>query len=220
MWSWGKYVRQETPPEFQQLLTDTFGVNDYGEPLYRIIWGQDPQHVRRVSKPGGGYEDQVLGGNVAGWLLQRWMSPAKWGSPKLFALVNRDPANGQLLFPYPEFGEYETLKNLGGAPLDFEIVNQTVPFLEAVSRLTDMQMLAWKDRQKELESRRDIDMITDRLMDALPTRYGPVSYGRGGCRTSLLDRKMHQIQEVWNRVDLRTLAPKGISQAKRRNTGE
>jgi hypothetical protein len=29
---------------------------------------------------------------------------------------------------------------------------------------------------------------------------GPVSYGQQGCRTSLLDRKMHAIQQVWNRL--------------------
>lgn len=189
-----RYV--ETPEWIQEMLTSIFGVNDFGDPLYRIIWGMTP--IRRVSKPEGGYEDRSC--NTPAWLLQRWMSPAKWGSPQLFDLINKDPANNQLLFPYPEFGTYEVLKNLGDKALDYEIIRSTVPFLQATSKLTNAQIRAYKDRQKAADERDDLNMITDRLMDALPTRYGPVSYGRGGCRTSVLDKKMEQIQSVWDRV--------------------
>lgn len=200
MWTCGKYERLTCPPEFQQLLTDIFGVNDFGDPLYRIVWGQT--ETLRVSKPEGGYKDQTVGGGLAAWLLQRWTSPAKWGSPAVFRMINVDPGNPtQLLFPYPEYGRYETVKNLGNRPLEYEIIHSTVPFLETISRLTDQEIQAYKDRQKELENKRDVEMIADRLMDSLPTRYGPTSYSRGGCRTALLDRKMHDIQTVWNKVN-------------------
>jgi hypothetical protein len=211
MWTMGHFERLECPPEFQQLLTDIFGVNDFGDPMYRIVWGQT--ETIRVSKPEGGYTDQTCGGGLPAWILQRWVSPDKWGSPKFFKLINRDPANGQLLFPYPEYGQYEMLRNLGNAPLDYELIHSTIPFLQAFARLSDAERQAAKDRQKELDERADVEMITDRLMEALPTRYGPTSYGRGGCRTSILDKKMHEIQQVWNRVDPRKLRhQKGFAQ--------
>ena len=207
MWLLGHNERLECP-EFNEQLTDTFGVNDFGDPLYRVIWGMCP--IRRVSKPEGGYDD--MSSNIPSWLLQRWVSPAKWGSPQLFRIINPDPANGQLLFPYPEFGEYETVYNLGDRLLDYDIIHMLVPLLDAISKLTDAQVKAWNERQKELENKRDVEYITDRLMDSMPTRYGPVSYSRGGCRSSVLDRKMHEIQSVWNRIDPSKLPPRGMSQ--------
>jgi hypothetical protein len=211
-WHMGVYERLECPPEFNQLLEDIFGVDDFGEPLYRVVWGQT--QTLRVSKPEGGYTDQTVGGGLASWLLQRKVHPAKWGGPKLFKLVNKDPANGQTLFPYPEYGQYETIQNIGNAPLDYELIHATVPFLEAISKLSQMQLDAWKERKRVADEQADVEMITDRLMDALPTRYGPTSYGRGGCRTSILDKRMDVIQQVWNRFTKSQLGklPKGMSQ--------
>lgn len=209
MWRLGNNERLECPPEFQQILTDIFGVNDFGCPRYRIIWGMQP--VRRVSKPGGGYEDMSC--NTSAWLLQRWMHPAKWGNPALFKYINSDPANGQVMFPYPEFGEYELVCNLGDGALDYELIHATIPILEAVSRLTDVQIRAFKERQQALEDKASTDKIADMLHDSLPTRYGPVSYGRGGCRTSALEKKMGEIQAAWNRLDPRKLKHvKGMQQ--------
>ena len=212
MVSIGLYERLEPPEEFNELLKDTFGVNLYGDPIYRVIWGQS--ETMRVSRPEGGYQDQTVGGNLPAWLLQRWMSPEKWGSPAAFEYTNRDPANGQVLFPYPEFGIYETIHNLGSGDLDYGIFNTVIPMLEEIMYLSFAQLQAAKDRQKEIENHRDVEEITDRLMDALPTRYGPTSYGRGGCRTSILDKKMKEIQDVWNKIDPRKLRhSKGIQQA-------
>ncbi|HEY5236602.1 MAG TPA: hypothetical protein VIJ14_10515 [Rhabdochlamydiaceae bacterium] len=212
MISIGLSERLECPQEWNDLLGDIFGVNWYGDNLYRVIWGQTD--TIRVSKEKGGYEDQVAGGNLAAWLIQRWTPPEKWGTPTAFGIFNIDPANGQLLFPYPEYGLYETVHNLGSAPLDYGIIFSTIPFLEELSYLSQAELRAYKDRQKELENKADVEMITDRLMDALPTRYGPVSYGRGGCRTSVLTKKMDEIQQVWNRIDPRTLPGVGFKQGR------
>ena len=192
----------ETPEWINQMLLDTFGVDDFGDPLYRVIWGMMP--VRRVSKPEGGYEDRSC--NTPEWLLQRKMSPAKWGSPALFRLINKDPANNQLLFPYPEYGFWEIIKSLGDKPIDYEIMHSTIPFLEATSHLTNAQIRAYKDRQKAAEEKADVDMVADRLYDALPSRYGPVSYGRGGCRTSVLDKRMEQISRIWDQFSRAQMA--------------
>ena len=199
MWSCGKVERHTCPEDFQQLLSDIFGLNHFGDPLYRVVWGQT--ETLRVSKPEGGYEDQTVGGNVASWLIQKWTSPEKWGSRELFYYMNTDPANNQLLFPYPEFGEYQTIHNLGDGQLNYGIILHLMPFLVEILSLSQAQVDSYRERQKELKNRQEVEEIATRMMDTLPTRYGPVSYGRGGCCTSLLAKKEHDIQQVWNRVD-------------------
>lgn len=201
----GQYERLECPEEFQQLLTDIFGVNVYGEPIFRIVWGQTQTIRVSIPSESGGYEDQTVGGNLAAWLLQRWMGPEKWGMPGLFNRTNVDPANGQPLFPYPEFGQYEIMHNLGAGDLDYGIINSAIPLLQEVLYMSDAQLQAAKDREKELKEKAQVEDITDRLLDSMPTRYGPTSYGRGGCKTSILDKKMHEIQQVWNRMDVNKL---------------
>jgi hypothetical protein len=211
MWTITKQRFLEPPDWVNEELLN-FGVNDWGEPYFRVVWGMSP--VRRISKIHGGYEDQC--GNCPSWWLQRWIPPDKWGSPRLFRAVMGDPTNSQTLFPYPEFGEYESVKDLGNKPIDYALFQSTIPFLQHFLSLTDVQVKAYKERQKELENRAQVEEITDRLMDSLPTRYGPVSYSRGGCRTSLLDRKAHEIQKLWDRYDANAVKrlQKGFAQGR------
>lgn len=222
MWSLGKEERLVCPPEFQRILTSTFGVNVYGAPLYRIMWGQCD--TTRVSNPYGGYEDYIMGGEPAAWLVQRWTPAEKWGTPEIFDIVCRDPVADQPLFEYPEYGKYETIFTLtikelkDGVlrvtpfPLDYSIIDEIIPFIDEAVQLSVAEQKAIVDRDKALKERAEIETITDRLMDALPTRYGPTSYGRPGCLTSVLDRKMHEIQQVWNRHARTKLRPVGMSQ--------
>lgn len=200
-WVITKQRSLEPPPWVNEMLRNIFGINDFGGAMFKVVWGMTP--VRRISKVEGGYEWQSP--NRQAWLIKRWVSPTKWGSPQLFNLINTDPANGQVLFPYPEFGEYETIKELGDRALDPEMMHSTVPFLQAIFTYTKAQVESYKERQKELVNRAQVEEISDRMMDVLPTRYGPVSYGRGGCRTSLLDQKIEQIQRVWNQYDKQQL---------------
>lgn len=208
----GKYERLEAPEDFNAELAIRFGVNVYGGPAFRVIWGQTD--TIRVSKASGGYEDYPRGGNVAAWLLQKWSPPEKWGTRTVFNIMNYDHENGQLLREFPELGEYETIAQL--PRLDFAVIDWLVPSLTKVLALSAAQIKAAKEWAKEQQNRQEVDEITDRLMDALPTRYGPTSYGRGGCRTSILDQKMSEIQKVWTRNEKQIragkLLPKGMSQ--------
>lgn len=223
MWAIGKEERLECPPEFQQRLTDIFGVNVFGGPIYRLIWGQS--NTFRVSNPYGGYEDQLEGSGQPAWLIQRWTPPEKWGTPEVFEIVNQDPCNAQPLFEYPEFGRYETIFVLNAKelrngilrvehfPLDYSIIDEIVPFLDQTLQISVCEQQAIADRAKTKKAQGETDQITDRLMDALPTRYGPTSYSRQGCRTSLLDKKMAEIQQVWNQQAKKRLRPVGMSQS-------
>ena len=61
--------------------------------------------------------------------------------------------------------------------------------------------LLQKDEQhKKEEHKKEVAKVEEILTENLPRWWGPVSYGAQGCRTSVLDRKMQQIQQVWDRM--------------------
>ena len=206
----GNYERQEAPDWFNRELEDRFGVSVYGKPFYRVVWGQST--TLRVSQQNGGYTDQTVGGDLAAWLLQRLTAPEKWGTRDVFEIVNVDPANGQPMFEFPEFGMYETLFNLGSEDLGISILEQTIPFLESIREITWQQAKAAKERIKEIKNHAEVEEIADRLHDALPTRYGPTSYGRGGCKTSPLDKKEYELEQAWKRLPKNFNPKRGFNQ--------
>ena len=67
-------------------------------------------------------------------------------------------------------------------------------------RMSAEEIQASEEAIEQAENTAQVNEITDRLMEEYPTRFGPVSYGRGGCKTSVIDRKMHEISKVWNRM--------------------
>ena len=70
-----------------------FGTNVYGENLFRIVWSEDrltTSYGKEVRKYGSGMDC---------FILEKWVSPEKWGSE----IVHDEEALG----PFPRRGEYE-----------------------------------------------------------------------------------------------------------------
>jgi hypothetical protein len=64
------------------------------------------------------------------------------------------------------------------------------------------------DREEDAKTLR----IADRLEDATPAFTGPVSFQRQGCRTSIIEKKIQQIEKNWARaMQFATLVPRGPS---------
>jgi hypothetical protein len=111
----------ETPaPVFDRLLR-AGGVNCYGQPNYRAVWGWN-----RLAWIGGKFADRDASGNllrevvelrrepkyatVNRWHLERWMPPATYGSPRQWYAQTIERENGlsiPALGPYPYRGDYE-----------------------------------------------------------------------------------------------------------------
>ena len=53
---------------------------------------------------------------------------------------------------------------------------------------------------KQMENKANLEELTDRMHENMPTYLNPVSYSRQGCRTSIIDKKCEQIQKVWDRI--------------------
>jgi hypothetical protein len=196
-----------------------FGRNEFGDPLFKIVWGQS-EFIRMGNvwrdKHGTerkGYRERYQCHGTPCWVIMRWKSPNHYGSPAMYYSGTFDDFSGMyILGEYPWRGRYEVMQPLARKefkdgklmiehfPLSHVLIDKLIPLMLMAQRMTYWEWKAANDLARQHEEKAQTDEIADRLMDALPKWYGPVSYSRQGCRTALLDRKMHQIQQAWDRL--------------------
>jgi hypothetical protein len=95
------------------------------------------------------------------------------------------------------------------------LIDVVIPLILAAQNMTLEQRRAVREFERQEEEKRKREQITEVMMENLPTYMNPVSYSMQGCRTSLLDRKMQQIQMAWDRLSQRGRRPvfrKGLTQ--------
>jgi hypothetical protein len=147
-------------PEWVDKELRRFGTNVYGEPIYRIVWGESrleligglwedrngEQEERRIINDRGESRDINLVREVAEyrwipkygiqrWILEKWLPPEHYGDIALWEMT-RDEKTGLLpLGPFPQRGEYEhsfTFEYKGQfIPLATEVVTEIVRLIEA-----------------------------------------------------------------------------------------
>lgn len=152
--------RHETPESVLRRLTVAGGLNWFGEPNYRVVWGWN-----RLAWIGGKFEDRDANGDflrevvelrlepkypaVNRWHVERWLPPESYGSPRIWYSQTLESANGlrvPALGPYPSRGEYEhcfTLEEVRG-----EFVQLTPTIAEHLARAIE-----WSRRQPKSRTR-------------------------------------------------------------------
>jgi hypothetical protein len=213
------------PPEFQERLTRMFGKNPFGEPNFKIVWTQS--HFIRMGnvwrdKYGNerrGYRDRYTCPTPC-WAIVRWRSAKEYGSPALYYQQTWDAVSKlYALGEYPWKGRYEVLQPLyskefkdgklvvDGMPLSHILIDKIIPMMLKVQSLSFIERQAAMEFARQEQHKKEVTEVTERMMDALPPWYGPVSFARQGIRTSLLDRKMEAIQKHWDRLTKRNRRP-------------
>jgi hypothetical protein len=210
------------PADMQERLTRTFGTNIFGEPYFKIAWGAS-EFIRmgnvwrdRQGTERRGYRERYLGHGMPCWCILRWRSPGSYGSPDLFYDRNFVPHTGlSATGEYPYKGRYEILQALNykefvdgkmivhNMPLTHLMIDMIIPMLLKAENLTRLEQIAaeiFARKHKEKEYKKELDEVTDRMMEALPTFYQAVSFTNQGIRTSFLTRKMEQVQKMWNQL--------------------
>jgi len=206
----------------------------------RLGW----QWKDRYGRERHGYRDRYQGDGNPCWMIMRWMPPAHYGSPatyyantwiacKAASEENRgydSPDGFYVTGEYPYKGRYEIVVPLMRKefvdnklviehfPLSHFLIDTLIPLIVMWQGLSRDEKEAARRAEEEAEAKRENDEITQRMMDSLPAWYGPVSFSRQGCRTSLLDRKMHEIQKKWDALARRGLKPvfqQGMAQGER-----
>jgi len=137
----------DTPENVAQRLERAGGINRFGEPNYRAVWGWN-----RLAWIGGKFaeRDPATGSlprevvelrqepkypAVNRWHIERWLPPEIYGSPRQWYAQTIERDNGvsiPALGPYPSRGEYEHCFTLEG-PLG-EFVQLTPSVAEHIAR--------------------------------------------------------------------------------------
>jgi len=123
----------DTPETVALRLARAGGINCFGEPNYRAIWGWN-----RLAWIGGKFEDRDEHGDllrevvelrqepkypaVNRWHIERWIPPEAYGSPRQWYSQTMERENGisiPALGPYPSRGEYEHCFTLEGPRGEF-----------------------------------------------------------------------------------------------------
>lgn len=229
------YQQYECPQEFQDRLTEIGGVNKYDQPNFRIVWGQGGQ-LECLYRSGGhwhsdteasfkGYRDLLIGGGTPSWCLLQWRDAIQFGTPESFYVSTHDDETEMKdLGEYPYAGKYQLLYNMcwrdmssgqmkiEAMPLNSFILDTVIPIILEARDISYEKTMASMKALKEVEDKKDTDMVEDAMRDAQLAFKGPVSYARQGCRTSIIDKKVEQMSRHWNKMvtNARTLG-RGLS---------
>lgn len=208
----------KVPDQFREKLTRVGGLNRYGEPNFIIVWGKS-YTVRRGgtwAQDDGtffkGYRDVVEDGRPC-WVLKQWKPPEVYGSSTMYFMENREESTGlQILGDYPWRGQYETVQPfvwrglvngkmvVEHMPLNSMILDMVVPIILRCQDANLLQRRAALDALEEKKQASMLSTIEAKRLDAKMAFTGPVSYSKQGCKTSIVDRKMYDIQKSWNQA--------------------
>jgi hypothetical protein len=130
----------ETPDTMATRLARAGGLNRFGEPNYRAVWGWN-----RLAWIGGKFEDRDEHGvllrerielrkepkypAVNRWHIERWLPPEAYGSPRQWYAQTVERENSvsiPALGPYPSRGDYEHCFTLEGPQGEFVQLTPTV----------------------------------------------------------------------------------------------
>lgn len=181
----------ETPADVALVLRLAGGLNRYGEPNYRAVWG-----ANRLDWIGGKWEDHDKDGNLVRevievrrvpkypqnrWHIERWMPPETYGSPALWAMQTMEAVDGQFvpaLGPYPSRGDYElafTLETSTGAFVQLTpmIARAFVACLETSREETPESVTEFKSKAIAKQDR-EYDSYADSVLNTGSTITGPM----------------------------------------------
>jgi len=191
---------KRAPADVAARVTRAGGVNLYGRPNFRVVWGWS-----RLTWIGGKWTDRDANGNIVReavelrrvpkylphdrWHLERWLPPALYGPPEHWYARTVEHDNGisvPALGPYPREGEYEhclTLEGPGGEflPLSagaIEWLIRAIEFSRAIPPGTRRRALL------EREAKKDTDYESwayDKLDDAVPAFHAQPFVTVSGC---------------------------------------
>ena len=183
---------KRTPAEIEQRLAQAGGVNRFGEPNFRAVWGWS-----RLGWIGGKWVDRdpATGGVVREvvearwvpkylpfdrWHIERWLPPEIYGSPENWNRITQETEGVQLvdaLGPFPSRGEYEhclTLEGLAGnfVPLDGSVCEWVVRAIEySRGQPRSASLRAIRDREEKKGTDYE-KWAYDVLDDAMPALHG------------------------------------------------
>lgn len=181
----------EPPPEISRILRIGGGLNPYGEPNYRLIWGQS-----RLDWIGGKWEDRDEEGNllreayevrrvpkysVDRWIIERWVPAETYGDPALWEMQTFETVDGQIipaLGPYPARGDYEAVFTLEDNAGNFVQITPMIAraFVACLETSREERPISRAERRSRAEEKanREYESYADSVLNDGSTITGPM----------------------------------------------
>jgi hypothetical protein len=177
----------DTPENVALCLERAGGINRFGKPNYRAVWGWN-----RLAWIGGKFEDRDEHGTllrerielreepkypaVNRWHIERWLPPEAYGSPRQWyaqTIERESSISIPALGPYPARGDYEHCFTLEGPRGEFLQLTPTVA--EHIARAIEFSRHAPRSRSRthlynraQREEQQYESWAYDALDDAVP----------------------------------------------------
>ena len=207
-------MRRLCPEWFQERLTRAGGINPYGEPRFKLVWGQS-ETIRTggyFAKDGFvGYRNIPAAQRTACWVIMMWVPPQLTGTPELWYRENRDEQTGLSdLGQYPHRGHYRVLHKLihhelvGDEMVVYRlepthfIIDVMVPLIQNWQKVTDSERIRIVEDQLEQETEAYLQMAKDCYDSHRVSAGSPIVQKK----IEFLERNMHKACEIASRTQL------------------
>jgi len=103
------HERKHAPREYQEHLNAIGGMNRFGEPNFRIVWGETPIDVVQGVDANGKKGAHVIlkHGGIPAWFIEVWKPPECFGTPEFWYAYTWDwEVDRPTLGDYPWRGMY------------------------------------------------------------------------------------------------------------------
>ena len=176
--------RRRCPKRFQERLTRAVGTNQYGEPLFKIAWGQTQTYTAGGVWPHDhffGYRQLMLSNSSPSgrgqpcWMILEWHPPSDYNTDAVYYYENRDDATGlQTLGEYPYRGRYEVAFKLVSQEfrdgrmtiLNYHLDGMVLDLL--IPSIVEAQRMTMKERQRAIRNMQEQEEKKyDRTVDAI-----------------------------------------------------
>jgi len=172
-WTIPGMERRDVPREYVQHVNSIGGFNRYGEPNFRIVWGQNDTILVYGTDANGRKGQHVIlkHGGVPAWFIDVWKPPECYGTPELWYALTWD---------------WET----DAMPLTHWLIDLLVPNLLKEQETTYAQRKVAIQNRMLAERQRANQLALDAYLDA------GVAFGnRAGTHESNRERWMQRVQE-------------------------
>lgn len=194
------------PPEYQEHVNAIGGFNRFGDPNFRIVWGQSEFEVVRGRDATGREGAHTISkhGNVPAWFVEVWKPPECFGTPELWYALGWDwETNDSTLGEYPWRGLYmpasfnlyvrrveRNVMTIDAMPLNHWIIDLIIPNLLKAQEETYQQKKIAIENRMIAEKQQAAKKSMDAYLDAQPA-FG----GKAGTYESNREAWMKRILE-------------------------
>lgn len=201
-------------PAWAQKPLEKFGLNPYGQPNFRVVWGPSRQRII-----GGYWEDNQKSEYRARvkysldpkWVLERWRPASIYGDPFRWDRDTSTQDGFLAIGPFPVHGEYESIvvfstgKGFEGyVPLEPGMIEMTAR-LVWMGRVQSYSNIYEIHKQEELAKEREQDSNFDQMWNEAQLSRPGLSIGAGGAfnKQAEIDDYARRIEKAGAFVDQR-----------------